>query len=148
RLYGRAMPAIVADARAARTTEDAASRMPPEAFSAFHVERPSDASPDGEPDDDVSHDETDRGGAAYLETVPYVRVDRAGIDPSTWIAAGAANDASSSASSAAASPASRLVERIRAASFGYESAGCWLEALVGGTDDGSLDCADATDADL
>lgn len=150
RLYGRTMPAIVADARAARAEDDVVPRMLSKAFGAFHGGRPGDpASPDEAPNDDGAPDAMDCGAAAYLETVPYVRVNRSEIDPATWFPAGAANDGSRSASRASATPASRLVERIRAASFGYESAGCWLEALVGGTHDGSLDCVDdTTDADL
>ncbi len=156
RLYGRSMPAIVADDRSARAGRDAAARPAPTAAAALHGETAAAGAlhagagaHDAMQDEAGCSDAMDCGAAAYLETIPYARVDRSDVDPTTWFAGAAANDGSRAASRAAASPASRLVERIRAASLGYESAGCWLEALVGGAQDGSPCRGDETiDASL
>lgn len=160
RLYGRSMPAIAADERSVRTGRDAAARPSPGAGGAFHGERPAagalhadavphDARHGAMHDDAARADAMDCGVAAYLETIPYTRVSHSDVDPTAWFAGAASNGGSRTASRAAASPASRLVERIRAASLGYESAGCWLEALVGGAHEGIPGCCnDSLDASL
>jgi len=146
RLYGRTMPAIVD--RASRLAPDgsAPADSPVRSPAGSSAERPV-ASPMRSPGGVESAGEVpeaiDSVAAAYLETMPYVPVARSEAGPASWFAtaggtgrgAGEGGTTSPARAEVAASPAAQLVERIRAASLGYESAGRWLEALVGGADD-------------
>lgn len=120
RLYGRAMPPLAAsaarEAREGRPAQGgfATARAAATAFA-----------------------EEDSGAAAYRETIPYVPVAWQ-VDDAGRLSGGRAASAGypfGGLGAEAPSPAARLVERIRAASLRHDSAGRWLEALVGGLGD-------------
>ncbi len=118
RLYGRAMPPLAASAARQPQEGPRMQDAPAAARPAANALVPDDC-----------------GAAAYRETIPYVPVPWRGDDAS-WLAGSrdaAAPHSSVGPGAEAPSPAARLVERIRAASLRHDSAGRWLEALVGGT---------------
>ncbi len=140
RLYGRSMPPIVAaddahrvGARAREAHGAEISACAPAAAGAAPLVAPGVA--DAARDDARARERFD---TAYLETIPFVRVADAGIDDFQWFGAPASGaTARPRMPGAGGTPgaAAQLIERIRAASLGYETAGRWLEALVGGAHD-------------
>jgi len=131
RLYGRSMPPLGATGEspgpAEATSLQAAQPQVPAAAAAFQgASSPAPGEGAAAP--------LDCDDAAYRETVNYVPASLWPVDAAAWLAVGGAETTHALAARAAdgRSPASRLVEQIRSASLGQDSAGRWLEALVGG----------------